>query len=230
MQKRGEAVTRERVVLCYGDSNTHGTMPMAEIEDLGRFGPAERWPGVLAAELGADWRVIEEGLPGRTTVHPDPVAGVHKNGIAVLPAVLESHRPVDLVVLMLGTNDLKLRFQVPPVEIAESVVRLTLTVKHSFCGPEAGAPALLIVCPPPVLETGCLKEIFEGGAAKSARLPGPYAAVAARQGAAFLDAGLVIVSSPLDGVHFEALEHVMLGQAVAEAVRDMEPSLQRRAR
>ena len=156
----------ERVVLCYGDSNTHGTAPMATLEDLGRLGPAERWPGVLAAELGAGWRVIEEGLPGRTTVHPDPVSGAHKSGIAVLPAILESHRPIDLVAIMLGTNDFKARFQVPPVEIADSIERLVLTVRTSFCGPGAGAPDVLAICPPPVLETGrwyCLELLVDLG-------------------------------------------------------------------
>ena len=108
-----------RTVLVYGDSNSHGTAPMATLEDMVRLGPEERWPGVLAAELGDGWLVREEGLPGRTTVYPDPVSGAHKNGLAVLPAVLESHRPVDVVALMLGTNDLKHRFQAPVVEIAE---------------------------------------------------------------------------------------------------------------
>lgn len=209
----------ERVVLCYGDSNTHGTAPMATLEDLGRLGPAERWPGVLAAELGAGWRVIEEGLPGRTIVHPDPVSGAHKSGIAVLPAILESHRPIDLVAIMLGTNDFKARFQVPPVEIADSIERLILTVRTSFCGPGAGAPDVLAICPPPVLEAGRLAEIFEGAAARSARLAGFLAPVAARRGAGFLDAGEVIASSPLDGVHFDAAEHGRLGRAVAGAVR-----------
>lgn len=211
----------ERVVLCFGDSNTHGTAPMASLQEMGRFGRAERWPGVLAAELGAGWHVIEEGHPGRTTVHPDPVSGMHKNGVAVLPAPLESHRPVDLVVIMLGTNDLKARFQVPPVEIAVSIERLVLTVKQSFCGPGEGAPALLVVCPPPVLEAGCLAEIFGGGAAKSERLAGFVAAVAARHGAAFLDAGGIIVSSPVDGVHFDVAEHGKLGRAVAGAIAAM---------
>ncbi len=210
-----------RTLLCYGDSNTHGTMPMAKLEDMGRYGRDLRWPGVLAAELGAGWQVIEEGHPGRTTVHPDPVSGVHKNGIAVLPAVLESHRPIDLVVLMLGTNDTKARFQVPPVEIAVSIEKLVLAIRQSFCGPEAGAPAVLVVCPPPVLEAGCLAEIFEGGAARSARLAGFLEPIARRQGAAFLDAGKVIASSPLDGVHFDAAEHGKLGRAVAGAVRAM---------
>ena len=133
----------DRMVLAYGDSNTHGTAPMATLEDMGRFGPAERWPGVLAAELGAGWLVREEGLPGRTTVHPDPISGVHKNGLAVLPAILESHRPIDVVVLMLGTNDLKHRFQVPVVEIADSASLLVHAIRHSYAGPgmtPAGGP------------------------------------------------------------------------------------------
>ena len=209
----------ERVVLAYGDSNTHGTMPMSTPEDAGRWGPAERWPGVLAAELGGGWRVVEEGLPGRTTVYPDPISGVHKNGLALLPAALESHRPIDLVVLMLGTNDCKQRFGVPPVEIGESVSLLLHLIRHSYMGPGGTQPAMLLIAPPPVLETGCLGEIFAGGAAKSQRLAATYAAVAARHGAAFLDAGGVIASSPIDGVHFDAAEHVLLGRAVAQALR-----------
>ena len=179
---------------------------------------------MLAAELGAGWRVVEEGLPGRTTVYPDPISGVHKNGLALLPAVLESHRPIDVVVLMLGTNDLKHRFQVPPVEIGDSVERLLVhLIRHSYMRARAGAqPAILLVAPPPMLEAGCLAEIFEGGAAKSQRLAPAYAAIAPRHGAAFLDAGEVIASSPLDGVHFDAAEHGKLGRAVAAALRAME--------
>jgi lysophospholipase L1-like esterase len=210
-----------RTLLCYGDSNTHGTMPMASLMDMGRFAPDQRWPGVLQAELGSAWRVIEEGLPGRTTVHPDPIAGVHKNGLAVLPAVLESHRPLDLVVLMLGTNDLKHRFGVPPVEIAVSIEHLVLAALRSGTGPGAAAPAVVLVAPPPVLETGCLAEVFEGGAAKSARLAGFYAEIAARHGTGFLDAGRHIASSPLDGVHYDAEAHATLGRAVAGTVRKL---------
>ena len=214
----------ERVVMAYGDSNTHGTPPLATLEDIGRHGPAERWPGVMAAALGAGWRVVEEGLPGRTTVYPDPISGVHKNGLALLPAALESHRPLDLVVLMLGTNDLKHRFQTPVVEIADSVGTLVHYIRHSYTGPENAQPAILLVAPPPILEAGCLAEIFQGGAIKSQRLAEAYAAVARRQGCGFLDAGDVIVSSPLDGVHFDVAEHGKLGRAVAEAVREMFPA------
>lgn len=211
-------MTAPRTLLCYGDSNTHGTMPMARLEDRGRFTPEERWPGVLAAGLGAAWRVVEAGLPGRTTVHPDPVAGVHKNGLAVLPAELESHAPVDLVAIMLGTNDLKARFQVPPVEIAESVAWLVRCVLHSDAGPEGRAPGVLLIAPPPVMEAGCLAEIFGGGAVKSRRLAEEYARIAKGCGVGFLDAGAHIRSSELDGVHFDAAAHAALGRAVAVAV------------
>jgi len=95
------------IILCFGDSNTHGSIPMRDRDDSRRFGPDERWPGVLRNELGAGWTVIEEGLPGRTTLHDDPIEGVYKNGLWYLRACLESHRPIDLMTLMLGTNDLK---------------------------------------------------------------------------------------------------------------------------
>lgn len=212
-----------RTVMCYGDSNTHGTMPMKTREDLGRFGPEARWPGVMAAVLGPGWRVIEEGLPGRTTVLPDPIGGAHKNGLAVLPAALGSHRPLDLVILMLGTNDMKRRFQVPAVEMADSLAALIATIRASRAGPGGGPPAILLIAPPPVLEAGCLAEIFGGGAAKSTALGQVYAEVARREGVAFLDASAVIASSALDGVHFDAGEHAKLGRALADTVAALFP-------
>jgi lysophospholipase L1-like esterase len=210
-----------RTVLVYGDSNSHGTAPMPTLLDMRRFGPEERWPGVMAGRLGPGWRLVEEALPGRTTVHPDPISGVHKNGLAVLPAVLESHAPIDLVILMLGTNDLKARFALPPVEIAVGVEQLVRHVRQSVTGPDGAAPALLLICPPPVEEAGCLAEIFAGAPEKSRRLAPYYAEVAARWGAAFLDAGGVIGPSPVDGVHFELEDHRRLGEAVAGAVQAM---------
>ncbi len=212
----------EKTVLVYGDSNSHGTKPLPDLQTRGRFARSDRWPGVMAARLGAGWHLIEEALPGRTTVHPDPVSGHHKNGLPVLPAILESHAPVDLVILMLGTNDLKARFGLPPVEIAICVEQLVRVIRHSVTGPGGKPPALLLVCPPPVLEAGCLAEIYAGAAPKSHRLADAYAAVAERWNLAFLDAGQVIAPSPVDGVHFEVEDHHRLGQAIAAAVEAME--------
>lgn len=207
-----------RTLLCYGDSNTHGTMPMTDLGLAGRFAPAERWTGRLARLLPG-WEVIAEGHPGRTTLHDDPVEGPHRNGLTVLPAILETHRPVDVVLLMLGTNDLKQRFSVNAMDIALSLERLVRVIRASGCGRAGGAPGVLLVAPPRIMETGCLAEIFAGGAAKSGQLAGCIAAVAERQAVPFLDAGQIVSVSPVDGIHFEAEANPLLAQAFAEAIR-----------
>jgi lysophospholipase L1-like esterase len=191
---------------------------MRDLQDVRRLGRAERWPGRMAAALGLSWHVIEEGHPGRTTVHPDPVEGAHKSGLAVLPAILESHRPIDCAVLMLGTNDLKARFSVTPLDIALAVERLVQIIAGSGAGPGGGAPATLLISPPPIRETGCLAEMFEGGEAKALRIASLYAEVAARGGIGFLDAGALVATDPTDGIHLNAGAHEKLGLAVAGAV------------
>ena len=109
-----------KTVLCYGDSNTYGAKPIGfDILDSPliagdmRFSRDERWTGILQKELEPDYFVIEEGLNARTTSFDDPVEGFHKNGKTYLLPCLESHAPIDLVILMLGTNDLKKRFSTP---------------------------------------------------------------------------------------------------------------------
>ena len=210
-----------RTVLCYGDSNTHGTCPMNDLQDVRRLDRAGRWPGRMASALGPDWQVIEEGHPGRTTVHPDPIEGVHKNGLAVLPAILETHRPLDCVVLMLGTNDLKARFSVSPLDIALAVERLVHTIGQSGAGPGGGAPAVLLIGPPPIREIGFLADMFRGGESKSQQLAAHYRAVAARNGTGFLDAGSIIEPDPSEGIHLDAAAHRALGRAIAEALAGM---------
>src|SRR5262245_16073533 len=208
-------------VLCFGDSNTHGSVPMHHRDDIRRFGPDERWAGVLRKELGAGWTVIEEGLPGRTTLHDDPIEGIHKNGLRYLHACLESHRPVDLMTLMLGTNDLKSRFAVQPLDIAESVGILLDTIARSGAGPDNAAPRVLLIAPPPLARLSFLGDMFHGGTEKSQRLGAVYRPQAEKYGADFLDAGAVIRTSDTDGVHFEPEEHAKLGKAVAAKIRAM---------
>lgn len=209
----------ERTILCYGDSNTHGAIAMRHFDDIRRYPPAVRWPGVAAAALGTGFRVIEEGLPGRTTVHPDPVGGGHLSGMATLQAILNSHRPLDLVVLMLGTNDCKARFALPPFDIAASVALLAQAVAASGCGPEQGAPVVLVVAPVPVDEVGWLAQTLPGAAEKSRALAAHLRDFAALAGAGFLDAGAVAAVDPVDGVHLLEAGHAALGRAVAGAVR-----------
>jgi lysophospholipase L1-like esterase len=176
----------------------------------------------LREVLGADWTVIEEGLSGRTTVHPDPIEGRWLDGSAYLPPCLRSHAPLDAILLMLGTNDLKARFSLPPGDIAAGIGVLLTIVAEAGAGPEARRPKILVICPPAILDHHGdrldLADMFAGGREKSQRLAPLYAALAAEHGAAFLDAGSLIESSAYDGIHLDVAAHETLGRAAAAAL------------
>lgn len=202
-----------KTVLVYGDSNSHGTVPLTALGEFNRYPPGQPWPDVMAAELGDGVRVINESLPGRTTVHDDVVEGGMRNGLTVLPAALHSHRPLDLMVLMLGTNDLKTRFSVTPFEIAQSVQRLIVASRA-----EGILGRIVVVCPPPVRELGVLAPVFAGAEARQPGLSGQYERVANAQGCGFVDAGEHVAVSDTDGVHWEADAHRAFGEAMARVV------------
>ena len=199
-----------KTILCYGDSNTWGYDPSTKE----RFDPDIRWTGVVDDTLGPEYRVIEEGLNGRTTVWDDPIEG-HKNGQTYLPPCLLSHKPIDLVVLMLGTNDLKARFSVPAVDIARGAGQLCQIIMKSDTGPAGRHPQVLLVAPPPLAHLSEFAEMFEGGYEKSLLFRERYKMVADETGVDFLDAASVIETSPVDGVHFDKDSHHALGVAIA---------------
>jgi lysophospholipase L1-like esterase len=204
-----------KVIVCYGDSNTWGADPSG----LGRFPPDVRWTGVLQSELGADYNVIEEGLNGRTTNIEDTIE-VDRNGRAQLPPTIESQRPFDLMIIMLGTNDLKARNNRSAADIAQSASKLAEIAKRSQAGPNGENPKVLLMAPPATIESGGgLDQLFAGSIEKSKLFPEQYAYYANAVGVEFLDAGRVIVSSPVDGIHFDPEEHAKLGKAVAAEVR-----------
>jgi lysophospholipase L1-like esterase len=207
-------------ILCFGDSNTFGTPPMSGPDDERRFDAGTRWPGVMRKLLGHAWHVIEEGLPGRTTIRDDLIEGTFKNGRRYLAACLESHRPLDVIVLTLGTNDLKARFGAPPEDIAAGVDILAGIIKST---PNLGHPPakLLIVCPPPIRLVGFIGAMFAGGIEKSQAFPLLYEAVARRYGADFLDAGEFVEVSPIDGIHYDEAAHRVLGEAITAKVQSM---------
>lgn len=209
------------VILTYGDSNTHGTAPMAHLEDRRRFGPETRWPTVMAAALGPDWTLVEEGLPGRTTAHDDPVMGAHMNGQLGLRIALGSHGPVDVVAIMLGTNDLKTRFAPSTTRIAAGAAGLVDIARSAEMQERHGPFRVLLISPPPVVETGCLAAEFLGAERVGPGLAGALHAMAEGKGVDFLDAGDVIAVSTVDGVHFDADAHQALGAAVAAKVETL---------
>ena len=206
-----------RTVLCYGDSNTFGSATVARPD--GRYGPDERWPGVLRAALGSGWLVIEEGLGGRTTVNDDPVEGVEKNGRTYLYPCLTSHKPLDVVAIMLGTNDLKLRFGKSAWEIAEGVGALVQLIQASRVGRNEGVPEIVVTSPAPILKDLPLHaEMFAGAYEKSQAAAGYYRAVAERLGVRFFEAGSVMTSSKVDGFHLDPEAHQALGKAMAAEI------------
>src|SRR5215216_4593077 len=199
-----------RTVLCYGDSNTWGYEPATG----NRFPEDVRWPGVLARELGEGFRVIEEALNGRTTVRDDPVEE-YKNGKDYLRPCLESHAPLDLVIIALGVNDLKARFFASASDAADGAGVLVNIAQRSGAGPDGGSPAVLLVAPPPVGALTELAQMFAGAGEKSKGFSHQYRRVAQKYGCLLLDAGEVVRASDRDGIHLEADEHRKLGEAVA---------------
>jgi lysophospholipase L1-like esterase len=203
-------------VLCYGDSNTWGYAPATGT----RYPRDVRWPGVLAAELGESYEVIPEGLNGRTTVWDDPIEE-YKNGSRQLIPCIKSHKPLDLVVIMLGTNDLKQRFSLLAEDVARGAALLASKVMASDTGRDGRAPQVLLVAPPPIVDSDVFSAIFVGAVEKSKHLGAAFAAQAEELGCAFLDAGSVATSSLVDGIHLEPESHAALGRAVAARVREM---------
>jgi lysophospholipase L1-like esterase len=202
-----------KVILCYGDSNTWGYNPVNQ----GRFSIHERWTGILGDILGADYRVIEEGLNGRTTVWDDPIEEF-RNGKDYLLPCLYSHKPIDLVVLMLGTNDLKKRFSASALDIANGIGVLVEVIQRSGSGLDSHAPKILLIAPPVVGKLSGYSEMFEDAVEKSSKFGEYYRQVADLYDCEFLDASRVIRSGDLDGVHLEVDQHQKLGQAVADRV------------
>jgi lysophospholipase L1-like esterase len=203
-----------REILCFGDSNTWGYDPSSKE----RFANEVRWTGVLQAVLGAGYRVIDEGLNGRTTVWEDPVEG-DKMGKRHLVPVLESQAPLDLVILMVGTNDTKKRYSAPPTDIAAGVGVLLDIIGKCASGRDGKAPPVLLVAPVALSKLTEFAQMFEGGSEKSRTLAALYAEQAKARGCAFFDAGTVARCSDLDGVHFDATGHRALGEALAREVR-----------
>lgn len=206
------------ILMTYGDSNTHGTPPITVRGVYERYDAATRWPTRVAAQLGADWSLAEEGLPGRTTRFPDPLMGDHMDGTVGLRIALNSHGPLNYMTLMLGTNDVKTRFGATPEVITGGIAGLL----DMALGPEMSVRHLglkiLLICPPPVQELGPLQIEFFGGAARAQALPSAYAALARARGIGFLDAGKVLATSKTDGVHFEPEGHAALADAVTKAL------------
>jgi lysophospholipase L1-like esterase len=207
-------------VLCYGDSNTWGCVPIDGLTPPRRFPPPLRWPGILSRELGDGYWVVEEGLNGRTTIWDDELEPYRNGQELLLPALL-THYPLDLVIVMLGTNDLKHRIGVSARDIADGAGALADVVAGSGCGPDGSAPKVLVVCPPALGRLELFADDFEGDAEKSRALAHHFAAMTEARSYPFVDAGAVVSSSDVDGVHLDETAHAKLGVALAKRTREL---------
>jgi len=209
-------------ILCFGDSMTWGWMPIREVVPTTRYPFEQRWTGVLAAQLGESFEIIEEGLSGRTTDLDDP-ADPRLNGSACLPAALASHLPLDLVILQLGTNDTKTYFHRSAYEIAFGMSKLLVQVGTSAGGVGTAypAPRVLVIAPPPLgsMTDPWLQATFEGANAKSRELASHYEALAGFFKVDFLNAGEFLTTDGVDGIHLTLQNNTAFGIAVAEKVK-----------
>ena len=207
-----------RNVLFFGDSNTYGFDPESRAAGTGeRFAADVRWCGVAARELASSWHVIEEGLNGRTTVHEDPYRlTTYLSGGMLLPTLLKSHLPLDAVVIMLGTNDVKERFGANAACIAAGMERLILKAKSVDCW-GTKQPNILVVAPPPigagfhdaVMGDGCVEK--SAGVAEQLRI------ICERQGVHFLDAKDCEFNQ-VDFMHLTRKGHAQLAELLAKEV------------
>ncbi|MGK9147174.1 SGNH/GDSL hydrolase family protein [Plantibacter flavus] len=211
-------------ILAFGDSLTWGWIPKEHAVPTERYPASVRWTGVLADELGTDYELVSEGLSGRTTTLDDPT-DPRLNGADYLPAALASHLPLDLVILMLGTNDTKAYFNRSPLDIVTGVSVLVGQILGSAGGVGTAypAPAVLLVAPPELGEipNPWFHQVFEGAREKSAELSDRYRALATFLGIPYFDAGSVISTDGADGIHLTENNNRDLGLALVPVVKSI---------
>jgi lysophospholipase L1-like esterase len=203
-------------VLTYGDSNTFGTPPMGSFDQHPRI--LKRWPSVMADSLKCN--LIEDGLPGRLAAgHGDPNMGAYMDGQLGLRIALASHGPIDLLTIMLGTNDLKADLGKTAPQIASHIDALIKIAQTADLQDRHGGFEILVICPAPVIGAGVFAADFEDSVDISRALPALFTHVATRRGVHFLDTGVHIASSDIDGIHFDEATHTVLGQVVADQIK-----------
>lgn len=208
-----------KTILCYGDSNTYGLK-----SDLtGRYPRDVRWTGLLQKKLGEDYYVIEEGLGGRTTVWDDPIED-HKNGKKYLLPCLDSHKPLDLVVIMLGTNDLKARFSVTPFDIGASMENLIRTILKSDAGIDFQPPQILLVTPVPIHSVGRnedLDQMIPDMEERSKALDFYYRSIAERYHLAYMNPGNAVEINEMDGIHYTPEGHRQMADLMTAKIKEI---------
>lgn len=205
-------------ILIYSDSLSWGIIP----DTRQRLAFEARWPGVMEIRLndqGLRVRVIEDCLNGRRTVWDDPFKP-GRNGLVGLAQRIEIHSPLALVILMLGTNDFQSMHAHNAYHSAQGIAALINAIRQAPVEPGMPVAPVLVIAPPPVQKPkGVIAPKFTGGGSSNEGLADAYQAVSNEMGCPFFDAGTVTTTSRIDGVHLDEDQHLILGEAVAVAVR-----------
>lgn len=210
-------------IMCFGDSNTYGVNPKTGE----RYPRKKRWTGILQELLGSSYYVIEEGIGGRTTVWEDPLAD-NRCGIRALPMLLDSHSPLDLVIIMLGGNDWKHRFGALPEDGAAGVEKLIKLIRSHIYGKGCAVPEILIAAPAPKgehLEKSPYTGFGMEAVKYSRMLPVLLEKIARQYGCMYLDAGQIVYPDEADQVHLNEECHRKLAEKFAEILREHFQSL-----
>jgi lysophospholipase L1-like esterase len=223
------AAADDKRILVFGDSISWGWVPTEKGFPTSRYPVADRWPTIMAEALGPGFRVLVNAVSGRTTdvdyaEGQDTLSGSDFNGLKALPSAIATEMPLDLVIVFLGTNDLRSDVNRTPEEIATGAMRVAaLVAKSTGAFTIYSPPKALVVVPPPLGDVSKtpIRDLLVGATEKSRRLSAAYAAAAAKVGIAYFDAGAVTATDGVDGVHFSADANRRLGIALASKVRAM---------
>ncbi|TDP01891.1 SGNH/GDSL hydrolase family protein [Marinomonas balearica] len=195
-------------ILCYGDSLTWGAVPNG-----GRYMKQLRWTSILDELLDKEHQVINFGLPGRTTLWEDPFRD-GRVGVTYIQAALETFGPVDVLIIMLGTNDLKRHFNVGAFEAAKGVEKIIEKARMPN-SQDFPAPNIIVVAPPNIMSpTGDMAETFSGAVEKSQYFHQHYQNMAMNNDCLFLNAAGVLQASQADGVHLDTNGNKLLAEAL----------------
>ncbi len=207
-------------ILVYADSLTWGIIPNTRQ----RLTFDKRWPGVFELKLnksGYPVRVIENCLNGRRTVWDDPFKS-GRDGSLGLAQVIEMHSPLRLVILMLGTNDFQVTHHHNAWLSAQGTARLIRIIRQAPIEPDMPVPDVLVVAPPRIIAPkGMIASKFLGAEHRCVGLAEELEDVAVQEATYFFDAGSVTESSKVDGIHLDAEQHRVLGEAIAQVVATM---------
>lgn len=210
-------------IVCLGDSNTHGVCadPGDCADGKGRFNEDERWPCLLQKALGEAYLVLEEGLNGRTTVFDDPFSEGRRALDYVTPC-LQSHGPVDLLILMLGTNDVKARFNASAACIGMGMSRLVNKAIQTGSWGEKG-PNILVIAPPHIHsemdQSAGAATMGPGCPEKSRELAHYYRLYCQKPGVQHLDAqALGCEFNQIDHMHLTKKGHATLAEHLIQLI------------